>query len=49
VHWGQQAMKFMLERARATKDIDFVLDVVKLRGEGMSVGAKLRELGYNVV
>jgi hypothetical protein len=46
---GAQAMKFILERARATKDIDFVLDVVKLRGEGVSVGAKLRELGYNVV
>lgn len=24
---GAQAMKFMMERARATKDIDFVLDV----------------------
>ena len=46
---GAQAMKFMLERARATKDIDFVLDVVKLRGEGVSVGAKLRDLGYRVV
>jgi hypothetical protein len=30
---GAQAMKFMVERARATKDIDFVLDVVRLRGE----------------
>ncbi len=29
---GAQAMKFMVDRARATKDIDFVLDVVKLRG-----------------
>jgi len=46
---GAQAMKFMLERARATKDIDFVLDVVKLRGGGVSVGAKLAELGYRVV
>jgi len=26
---GAQAMKFMMERARATKDIDFVLDVVR--------------------
>lgn len=33
---GAQAMKFMVERARATKDIDFVLDVVKLRGEPLS-------------
>jgi hypothetical protein len=46
---GAQAMKFMLERARATKDIDFVLDVVKLKGESVSVGAKLDELGYTVV
>lgn len=46
---GAQAMKFMLKRARATKDIDFVLDVVKLKGEKVSVAAKLRELGYSVV
>jgi hypothetical protein len=32
---GAQAMKFVLEKARATKDIDFVLDVVGLRGEGV--------------
>lgn len=46
---GAQAMKFVLERARATRDFDFVLDVVGLRGENHSVGAKLRELGYEVV
>lgn len=46
---GAQAMKFVLERARATKDFDFVLDVVGLRGENLSVGRKLRELGYEVV
>lgn len=46
---GAQAMKFMVERARATKDIDFVLDVVKLRGEPLSLGAQLEKLGYAVV
>ena len=46
---GAQAMKFMLEHARATKDIDFVIDVVRLKGESVSVGNKLRELGYSVV
>ena len=42
-------MKFVLEGARATKDIDLVLDVVGLRGEKLSLGAKLNELGYTVV
>ena len=35
---GAQAMKFFLECTRATKDIDFVLDVVGLRGEELSIG-----------
>jgi len=46
---GAQAMKFMLQRARATKDIDFVLDVVGLKTASVSVGAKLKELEYTVV
>ncbi len=46
---GAQAMKFMVELARATKDIDFVLDVVKLRAEPLSLGAQLEKLGYVVV
>ena len=46
---GAQAMKFMVKRARATKDIDFVLDVVKLRGEPLLLGAQLEKLGYAVV
>jgi len=46
---GAQAMKFMVQRARATKDIDFVLDVVKLRGELFSLGPQLKRLGYEVV
>src|SRR3974390_1172429 len=46
---GAQAMKFMLEKARATKDIDFVLDVVKLRGEPLQLSTQLQQLGYRVV
>ena len=46
---GAQAMKFMLERARATKDIDFVLDVVKLRGERLALAGELERLGYTAV
>jgi hypothetical protein len=46
---GAQAMKFMVERARATKDIDFILDVVRLRGEPVALGAQLQQLGYMVV
>ncbi len=46
---GAQAMKFMVEQARATKDIDIVLDVVKLRGEPLQLGAHLQQLGYRVV
>ena len=46
---GAQAMKFILEHARATKDIDFVLDVVGLKAESVSVRATLEELGYSVV
>jgi hypothetical protein len=46
---GAQAMKFMVERSRATKDIDFVLDVVRLRGERIALAAQLEKLGYAVV
>jgi len=46
---GAQAMKFMMERARATKDIDFVLDVVRLRSEPLLLGTQLEKLGYAVV
>jgi hypothetical protein len=46
---GAQAMKFIVERARATKDIDFILDVVKLRGEPIALGAQLERLGYAAV
>ena len=46
---GAQAMKFMVDRPRATKDIDFVLDVLRLRGEPLSLSAQLEKLGYTVV
>jgi len=46
---GAQAMKFMLSQARATKDIDFVLDVIALRGEKESIAQTLKNLGYKVV
>jgi Nucleotidyl transferase AbiEii toxin, Type IV TA system len=45
---GAQAMKFMLSQARATKDIDFVLDVIA-RGEKDSIAQTLKDLGYKVV
>lgn len=44
---GAQAMKFMLSQARATKDIDFVLDA--LRGEKDSIAQILQKLGYTAV
>ncbi len=46
---GAQAMKFVHEGARATKDIDLILDVVRLRGGKPSVRQRLKELGYAVV
>lgn len=46
---GAQAMKFALEEARGTKDLDFVLDVVRLRGENLSLAKRLKDLGYSVV
>jgi hypothetical protein len=46
---GAQAMKFMLAKARGTKDIDFVLDIMWLRAEAPSIAATLAALGYTVV
>ncbi len=42
-------MKFMVEQARATKDIDFVLDVVRLRGEPLQLSTQMQKLGWQVV
>jgi nucleotidyltransferase AbiEii toxin of type IV toxin-antitoxin system len=46
---GAQAIKFMLKEARGTKDIDFVLDVARLREKEPSVSDVLGQLGYKVV
>lgn len=46
---GAQAMKFFVREARATRDIDFVLDAVRLRGEPASLQSQLTALGYAVV
>lgn len=46
---GAQAMKFFVREARATRDIDFVLDAVRLRGEPATLRSQLEALGYAVV
>ncbi len=46
---GAQAMKFFVREARATRDIDFVLDAVRLRGEPGKLRSQLEALGYAVV
>ena len=46
---GGQALKFAVPNARATKDFDFVLDVVALRQHPDAVAAALDRLGYTVV
>jgi hypothetical protein len=46
---GAQAMKFMLEKARGTKDVDFVLDIMRLRVESPSIAGTLAVLRYTVV
>lgn len=46
---GAQAMKFLVDGARATKDFDFLLDAVSLRGEQTRISQKLMHLGYRVI
>jgi hypothetical protein len=46
---GGQALKFAVPKARATKDFDFVLDVISLRQNPGAVAAALHQLGYTVV
>ena len=46
---GAQAIKFMLKEARGTKDVDFVLDVARLREKEPAVRNVLGQLGYKVV
>jgi hypothetical protein len=46
---GAQAIKFAVNDARGTKDIDFILDVVAVRARPLQLNALLKELGYAVV
>ena len=43
---GAQAMKFAVANARATKDFDFILDVIALRSDSTSLASVLMNLGY---
>lgn len=46
---GAQAMKFYVHGSRGTKDIDFVLDAIRLRAEAVSLRETLQRLGYAAV
>ncbi len=46
---GAQAMKFHVQGARATKDVDFLLDAVRLRAEAAALAETLNRLGYAAV
>ncbi|MGH9326435.1 MAG: nucleotidyl transferase AbiEii/AbiGii toxin family protein [Terriglobia bacterium] len=46
---GGQAARFMVAKPRATRDLDFVLDVALLRGSTTSLASVLAELGYSPV
>jgi len=46
---GGQALKFVLGKARATKDFDFLLDAISLREKPANIAEKLGALGYKVV
>jgi hypothetical protein len=46
---GAQAMKFSVAKARGTKDVDFVLNVVALRKETLQLAKVFESLGYTPV
>ena len=46
---GAQAMKFSLAKARVTKDIDFILNIVGLRKQPQELAQILRQLGYTAI
>jgi len=46
---GAQAMKFAVEKARATKDVDFLLNVLALRKEPLQLAQILEKLRYTPV
>jgi Nucleotidyl transferase AbiEii toxin, Type IV TA system len=43
---GAQAMKFLVDKARGTKDVDFLLNVLALRKEPLQLAPILENLGY---
>ncbi|MGA2301522.1 MAG: GSU2403 family nucleotidyltransferase fold protein [Candidatus Acidiferrum sp.] len=43
---GAQAMKFAVEKVRATKDVDFLLNVLALRKEPLQLAQIFEKLGY---
>jgi hypothetical protein len=46
---GAQAMKFAVVQARATKDVDFLLNVLALRKEPLQLAQVFEKLGYTPV
>jgi len=46
---GAQAIKFAVQDARGTKDVDFILNVLALRAEPLQLDAVLKQLGYTAV
>lgn len=46
---GAQAMKFTVQKARGTKDVDFILNVLALRKEIIPLAKLLKDLGYTPV
>ena len=46
---GAQAMKFAVQKARGTKDVDFLLNVLALRKEPLQLAPIFERLGYRPV
>jgi hypothetical protein len=46
---GAQAMKFSVEKARGTKDVDFILNVIALRKDPLDLAKVLENLAYKPV
>jgi hypothetical protein len=46
---GAQAIKFAVQDARGTKDVDFVLNVMALRAQPLQLETVLKQLGYTAI
>jgi hypothetical protein len=46
---GAQAIKFAVQDARGTKDVDFILNVMALRAEPLQLDAVLKRLEYTAI